>query len=159
MVAAKPWHPGVCGRRFSNKTAAFVELVFEHDGEGFVSDLERLWVKHTFNDAFQLAGGRNKNKIGTIGTTTGHAYYLQASYQFMTDWKAIYRHSALSFDADKDSYFKILDAQEQSHNVVALRYEIDDVNALKAEIDFMKSDTLGLEDSTSYRVQWVYIIP
>ncbi len=98
----------------------------------------------------------NTNKVGTTGTYTGKAYYVQLGYQFTETLKGIIRYEDLSFNTN-DSYFRVLATAETSHNILALRYDIDDTNALKFEVD--AADLKTGTDTTTFTVQWAFLIP
>ena len=57
----------------------FMELVVENDGEGFVVDLERLWIKHNFNPAFAVSAGRFHTPLGYWNATRHHGTLMQRS--------------------------------------------------------------------------------
>jgi len=43
--------------------------------------------------------------------------------------------------------------------VVALRYDLDDTNALKMEVNQNDPAGSGVEGTTSYIMQWAFLIP
>jgi len=112
------------------------------------------------NDSFDVLTEyysiENTNKVGIAGTYTGTAYYVQLGYWVTETLKAVVRYEDLSFDSN-DSYFRVLATAEASHNVFVLRYDVDDTNSLKFEVN-----TTNLKigtDSTTYTVQWAFLIP
>lgn len=60
------------------KTYAFLELVFEKEGNQYVFDLERLWVKRSLNDNLNISVGRFHTPLGY--------------------WNRNYHHGALLYD-------------------------------------------------------------
>jgi hypothetical protein len=64
-------------QQITDNTFGMVELVFENDGEGFIVDLERLWIRHNFSDQFQLAAGRFHTPIGYWNRNLHHGAILQ----------------------------------------------------------------------------------
>lgn len=98
----------------------------------------------------------NDSQAG-VGDGKSHdatAYYLQASYQVNDKFRPTYRRESLSFDAT-DAYFNILGRSEYTANVVALRYELDDSNAITLE--YKKSDIGG--NSVSHAIlDWAFLI-
>ncbi|VAW98889.1 hypothetical protein MNBD_GAMMA23-2139 [hydrothermal vent metagenome] len=98
----------------------------------------------------------NTNKVGTAGTYTGKAYYVQLGYWFTETLKGVIRYEDLSFNSN-DSYFRVLATAEASHNVFALRYDIDETNSLKFEVD--STDLKTGTDTTTFTVQWAFLIP
>jgi len=99
----------------------------------------------------------NDNKVGTAGSYTATAYYLQVGYRINKTLKAVVRYENLSFDETNDSYFRLLATQQASHTVFALRYEVDDSNALKFDIN--STDLKSGQDTTRYTFQWAFLIP
>jgi hypothetical protein len=102
---------------------------------------------------------RNKDEMGSLGTQTGTAYYIQLGYQFITDWKISVRHEAISTKEENDRYFKELGVKDASHNVVAVRFDLDDTNALKLEVNRSNPDDSADEDTTAYVLQWSFLMP
>ena len=82
------------------------------------------------------------------------AYYLQLSYQVNDQFRPTYRRESLSFDAT-DAYFTILGRSEYTANVVALRYELDESNAITLE--YKKSDVAGNDESHAI-LDWAFLI-
>lgn len=64
-------------QRVNENTFAMIELVFENDGDGFIVDLERLWVEHEFSDRFKLAAGRFHTPLGYWNRNYHHGAILQ----------------------------------------------------------------------------------
>ncbi len=98
----------------------------------------------------------NTNKVGIAGSYTSTAYYAQLGYWFTETLKGIIRYEDLSFNAN-DSYFRALASVEASHSILALRYDIDDTNALKFEMN--TADLKTGTDTTTFTVQWAFLIP
>ncbi len=117
-------------------------------------------VSYENDDGFDLLAEyyniENTNKVGTSGTYTGKAYYIQLGYWFTETLKGVIRYEDLSFNAN-DSYFRALATTEASHNVIALRYDIDDTNSIKFELD--SADLKTGTDTTTFTVQWAFLIP
>src|SRR4029077_14099054 len=62
------------------RVKALIELVFEHEtGGSLTTDLERLQVGYTFNDAFTLWLGRFHTPFGYWNTAFHHGQQLQTS--------------------------------------------------------------------------------
>jgi len=58
-------------------TSAFFEVVLENDGDAFVVDVERYWIKHQFNQAFSLGAGRFHAPLGYWNRNFHHGVLLQ----------------------------------------------------------------------------------
>jgi len=112
--------------------------------------------------AFDLLGEyfhmSNDNRVAASGEPVSHtasAYFVQAGYRVMPSTKLVYRYEDLSFTAE-DSYFQLLGTQEASHHVVALRYDLDESNALMFEVNRTE-----LEDGNSYTTyvaDWAFLL-
>jgi len=85
------------------------------------------------------------------------AYFFQFGYQATEQLKVIYRNEALDFEAT-DIYFQLLGTQEAEHNVIALRYDIDDANALTLEINSTDFETAGNDDFTITTLDWSFLL-
>ncbi len=98
--------------------------------------------------------------VGDGRSHSADAYYIQLGWRFAEVVKATYRYESLSFDSastDQDAYFAILGREESVHHVAALRYELDDSNALVFE--FNRTDPAGSADSTnSYTIDWAFML-
>ncbi len=102
---------------------------------------------------FQL---KNDDKYGSTGSHTGTAYYLQFGYQITERFKPVYRYESLEFN-DNDAYFTLLGSRQEKRHVAALRYDLDDSNALKLQVTNVRPKS-G-ESSREYAIQWAFLIP
>lgn len=64
-------------QKIDDNTRAFVEYVFEDTGDGFVIDLERLFVSRKVNDALNIGVGRVHNPLGHWNRTYHHGVLIQ----------------------------------------------------------------------------------
>lgn len=71
--------------------------------------------------------------VGDGKTHDADAYYVQFSYQVTDQFRPTYRYESLAFDAGQDEYFVTLGTTEYTANLIALRYDLDDSNALTLE--------------------------
>lgn len=104
-------------------------------------------------EAYQFSNG---NKTGTMETHTATAWFAQAGYQTTANAKIVYRYETTAFDVD-DEYFSILGRTQYSHHVLALRYDLDESNALRFEVN--RAMPKAGDDETTYTVQWAFVIP
>lgn len=118
-------------------------LDFKYSGEQFDAIAEYYSLK-------------NDDKVGTAGSHTGVAYYLQFGYQLTEVIKPVYRYESLSFD-DADAYFTILDTMQETRHVFALRYDLSETNALKFEMSRLEPKVGDSE--TQYGFQWAFMLP
>ncbi|NOY63242.1 MAG: hypothetical protein GXP10_08865, partial [Gammaproteobacteria bacterium] len=83
----------------------------------------------------------------------------QFGYQVADDWKVTFRHEAISTKEGQDRYFKELGTMDASHNVAAVRYDLDDTNTLKLEVNQANPDDSAVKETTAYALQWSFLIP
>ncbi len=124
-----------------------------------ISGVDLSYQMDDFDLIVEYYNLRNKDEAGALGTQTGNAYYAQLGYQFADAWKLSVRYEAMSSKEESDRYFKELGIKDASHNVVAVRYDLDDTNALKFEINQTNPDDSTVKDTTAYMFQWSFLIP
>lgn len=66
-------------QQVTSNTTGFFEFVYENNGDSFVLDVERLWIKRDFNPAFSLAAGRFHAPLGYWNRNFHHGVLLQPS--------------------------------------------------------------------------------
>jgi len=86
------------------------------------------------------------------------AYYIQLGYHITEPFKALYRFESLSFDAGTDAYFNVLGVDEYEANVFALRYELDDSNALYLEVNSTDFGSAAANDTTTTTLNWAFLM-
>lgn len=59
------------------KSRAFIEYVFEHEEEGIVTDVERLWISRELTDEIDVAVGRFHSPIGYWNIAFHHGSFIQ----------------------------------------------------------------------------------
>lgn len=148
---------------------AMTNPVSESSASGVASFGERLVTQKVLGMDLRYAAGpfdilseyshiANDNQVAANGdptSNTANAYFIQAGYRVLPSTKVIYRYEALSFAAD-DTYFQLLGTQEAKHNVVALRYDLDESNALMFEVK--RTAIEGGDSYTSYIADWAFLL-
>ncbi len=134
----------IAGGDIASQTISGVDLTYRIDDFDMIAEYYNL---------------SNKDEVGSLGTQTGTAYYAQFGYQIADAWKISVRHEAISTEEDGDRYFKELGITDASHNVMAIRYDLDDTNTLKFEVNQTNPDDSLVEDTTAYIAQWSFLIP
>ncbi len=129
------------GETLVDQTIAGLDLRYEAERFGVLGEVFEV-DNRTLGDA-----GRNAT-----------AYYLQAWLDLSEKWRLTYRHSALDADA-LDPYFRLLSVGPQDHDVLTLGYRMDEAAAIKLEVDRAQARSPGLEDATTFRAQWAFLIP
>jgi len=106
----------------------------------------------------------NDSQTG-VGDAKSHdatAYYLQASYQVNDQFRPTVRIESLDFDssldATQDAYFTTLGRNEYTANVVALRYDLDDSNALTFEYKVTSFEDATMDDVTEMTLDWSFLM-
>lgn len=118
-----------------------------------------LDVKYELNKFDLLAEAyhfTNDNKTGAKEKNSADAYFAQIGYRLVENWKVVYRHENVKFESG-DAYFNMLSREMYSQDVLALRMDIDDSNAIKMEVDRRNNDVS--DDETSIILQWEFLIP
>jgi len=115
---------------------------------------ESNWVR-MLGEGFAFS---NDSKVpGRTGKYSALAYYVQLEIFAARKWTPGYRYESVSFDKN-DPYFNfLLSREEETHQVIGLRYDVDDTNAIKLQADIRHPDT-GDADTT-YSLQWTWIMP
>ena len=101
----------------------------------------------------------NNDETGVIAAGndgTGSAYYVQLGYRLNDYWKLIYRFENLSFDKNT-AYFNILGSQEYTGNVAAIRFDVDDSNAITLEMN-SKEVHANNNGTTEYVLNWAFLM-
>ncbi len=128
------------GAGLISQTVAGIDIYFSSNGFELISEYYNI---------------QNDDLISDKQIDSASAYYAQFGYQITERLKPLYRYVDLSYD-ETDSYFHYLGVQEQSHHVIALRYDLDESNALKFEVH--QSETASGEKEYHSRVQWAFIM-
>jgi len=98
---------------------------------------------------------RSKDRIHSGDTHSSSAFYVQLGYNLSPSVRASYRYSELDFDKD-DTFYQLLVSEEQNHHIASLRYDLNEFNTFKAEIDYAQSDSARLDNTATYRLQWAF---
>lgn len=99
----------------------------------------------------------NDDKVGNSGSHDASAYFIQFGYRVTEKLKPIYRYESVDFTA-ADPYFQYLGTVEETRHVLGLRYDMDDSNALKFEINRRQPSAPGASDETHYALQWAFLM-
>lgn len=98
---------------------------------------------------------KNDDVYASAGSHVATAYYLQLGYRLSYAIKPVYRYEALNTEA-ADVYFNLLNVQQTTRQVLALRYDLDENNALKFEITRPKIQ--GQDGYTTFGAQWAFLL-
>ncbi len=137
---------GVAGGDLVSQIISGVDLTYQYEDFDLIAEYYNL---------------SNKDEVaaGNSGSQTGNAYYAQLGYQFADAWKFSLRHEAISTEEGNDRYFRELGVKDASHNVAAIRFDLDDTNALKLEVNQTNPDDSTMKSTTAYALQWSFLIP
>jgi hypothetical protein len=101
---------------------------------------------------------QNQDKVGTSGTHSADAYYIQFGYRLTNSLKPVYRYEAVNFST-ADPYFQYLGTQKGGRHVIDLRWDLSDTNAIKLEFThFVSQDSNITSSYNSYSVQWAFML-
>lgn len=99
----------------------------------------------------------NDDMVGNTGSHDASAFFVQFGYRVTDRVKPIYRYESVDFTSS-DPYFQYLGTTEGVHHVVGLRYDLDDSNALKFEVNRRQPSDPAAKDETSYSLQWAFLM-
>ncbi|MFV1982706.1 MAG: hypothetical protein ACC657_04135 [Thiohalomonadales bacterium] len=116
-----------------------------------------LYSADPFDVLFEYYYFINKDKIGDNVTHNANAWFLQFSYQIIDELKLIIREESLRFDKASDGYFLLLGTEQANHHVMGLRYDLDESNAIKLELNIADNDISP--DTSTITVQWAFLLP
>lgn len=139
------------GGTLANQTISAVEMGYNRDKFGLMTEYYRI-----SNDS-KMGDNLNTAAVTSTGHYTGSAYYVQMSYQMTPTLKPVYRYESVAFQQGY-GYFDALGAMEEKRHVLALRWDLDDTNALKFEANRGLPSMPGAEATTRYAIQWAFMI-
>ncbi len=116
----------------------------------------------TFGDFDVLAEAyllQNKDEVGNLGTQQAGAYYTQFGYQLTEKWKLVARHEQIMTKEGGDRYFNALGTKDARNEVLGVKYDLDDTNSLKLEVNSFSPDDSAADSTTGVRLQWAFLVP
>ena len=97
--------------------------------------------------------------VGDADSHTALAYFTQFGYRPTERWKATYRYETIDFD-DDDAYFTdpnlIGMTQTQSRNVLCLRYDFSESNAMMLEFSRVAPD--DGDKTNTVILSWAFVV-
>jgi hypothetical protein len=130
------------GGTLVSQTLHGVDLNVEHGGFDMLAELFRL---------------SSDSEVEPRERHVATAFYAQFGYRCTRAWKTVYRLERVAFDED-DAYFSILSRREHTRHVLAARYDVDDSNALKFELQ-RRVPEAGEDAASTVIVQWAFVLP
>jgi len=119
---------------------------------------DKLYLMAEYFNLDNSASSSVKASTPSAGLTntsgTGTAYYVQAGYQATDKLRPVLRYE--SSKHDNDAYFSTLAKGEYTANVLALRYDLDDSNALTFQ--YKKTSPKGSDDVTEMVLDWAFLM-
>lgn len=143
----------------SNTIADTNPVVLDNLVSQIITGFDINYQRGNFDVLMELYNLDNKDEIGTLGTQTGTAHFVQLGYRFTDSWKAVFRHETLSSKELNDRYFAELGVSDATRNVAAVRYDLDDTNTLKLEVNQTNPHLSSEDVTTAYTFQWSFLIP
>jgi len=116
------------------------------------------YASHGFDMIAESYNITNKDKSPTnAGSNDASAYYVQFGYRVTDKFKPIYRYESVDYQR-ADPYFRYLATPEGGRHVLAMRYDLDDTNALKFEVSRFEPVQTGVKSYTAYALQWAFLM-
>ncbi len=120
-----------------------------------VTGLDLHYEQEPFDATAEFFHLKDDSNVGN-GSDSANAYYVQFGWQFMRNLKAVYRIEELDANPNKDTYFEILNVPNYVHNVIGLRYDLDDSNALMFQVK--KVNVQGQKNYTVFTLDWAFLM-
>ena len=92
------------------------------------------------------------------GTMDNTAYYVQLGYQATEKTRVTYRYENVSLESNDWYYRTFFDRHEGNQNVLAIRYDLDDTNALTFEYHDITDDTDSSLDRKEMMLDWAFLL-
>lgn len=93
---------------------------------------------------------------GLPETSRAKANFVQLLYKYDEKLSLSLRKSVLQVDSS-DNYFKFFNINNQHRLTYSLRYQLDDNNSLKFEIENIKDSNPAIGDTNLIRTQWSFL--
>lgn len=123
-----------------------------------LAGLDARWEGGRFGFLGEYFDIENESLFGDFARHGATAYYAQAWVDLSDKWRLTYRFSSLELDPG-DPYFRLLAVRAEDHDVLTLGYRRDEVSVIKLEVDRLSARSPGLDDATTVRAQWAFLIP
>jgi len=89
-------------------------------------------------------------------TSHAKAYFVQLLYKFDEKLNLSLRRSELQINST-DSYFKLFDINNQHRTTYSIKYQLNDNNSLKFEIENIKQTNPAIANDNLIRTQWSFL--
>ncbi|MCH7880283.1 MAG: hypothetical protein IIB69_01665 [Proteobacteria bacterium] len=119
-----------------------VGLDFQYTHEQWKLMAEFFHIRHDYH--------QTSNRFGAT------AYFLQAGYRYSDKIGLHYRYAFMHID-ENDPYYGLTILKDQHRNSVAIRYELNEYNALKLELEYLVHENSSIENITSIGTQWSFL--
>ncbi len=133
----------VSGYTGSSETLRIKQNIYELDVTYFANNVEVLAEYYIF---------KNEDDLGTSGSFSSSAYYVQAGYAIMDKYIPYARYENVSIDDDGDPFFTATGTVDSTQTALGLRYNLSLLSSLKAEMRFVDRD--GADNHNEYTLQW-----
>jgi len=127
----------------------YASLNFSYIGKSFYTFGEFYGMKFDDNQSMTTVTPNKDSYTATV-------YYVQAGYRFTDKFTLSARYESLDFKKKEATLFAVQDIVPKSESVVALKYMLEDSNALKLEAKQIKPDVGDTENI--YALQWFFFI-
>jgi hypothetical protein len=97
----------------------------------------------------------NANLAPVHGAHNSYAFYIQLGLRFWDKFTPVYRFEGSNLHSD-DSYYIARNIVQETHHVIGFRYELDDNNALRFEVN--QAQKTHHESETTAALQWFFLL-
>lgn len=123
-----------------------------------VLGIDLQFSTETLNILTEFFNISNESQVPGVESTSAQAGYIQVAYRILPWFQPAYRYEIVQSIDDQDTYFQIIDAEEGIHHIAALRFDLDETNAVTLELDRHDQENAALEDYTEIRVDWSFLM-
>lgn len=106
-------------------------------------------------EAFNIS---NTSQVPGVDTASAQAAYFQVAYRFLSWLQPAYRIETVQSIDTQDTFFTIINARNGTNHVAALRFDLDDTNAITLEVVAHQPEDSAIEDHTEFRVDWAFLM-
>jgi hypothetical protein len=118
--------------------------------------LEAQYSNYPFELSTEVFHVENDDQALTHSSYQMNAFYIQGGVSLTPSTKVIYRFADLDLEKG-DLLADLLKLNEESHHVFTLRYDLNEFNTFKFELDLQRDRHDSDNDIYTYRIQWSFL--
>ena len=127
-------------QNFLDETIAGFDIQYSHEQWEFMAEF--FHIEHDY----QLTN----NQFDAL------AYFIKAGYSYSEKIGLHYRFASMNID-ESDPYYDLTALEDQYRNTAAIRYDLNENNALKVELGHVAYKNSSVENTTSLSTQWSFL--